>query len=333
MVNMNSNQLRKRAFAEKLKVYLAEYKNILVCEIDFVGSNQMQQIRIALRGKAVVLVGKNTVVRKVLRDVEGGNPKLSALMPLIAGNVGFVFTNESAAGIRKVIQENKRPAPAKVGVMATNAVIVPAGPTGLDPGQTAFFQSLEIATKIMRGSIEIINDVHLVATGQKVTASHVSLLSKMGIKPFSYGMKVASVYENGFVFDAAVLDMSESQIAAKWFSGVRAVAALSLMTGFPTTASVPFSVKNAFQKCLALTFVTSIKFKESEDLMALIKSGGGGAAPAGEKQAAPAAAKKAEVVEEEEEEEDLDMGGLFGNDDEEEEEGEEEDEEEEEEEE
>lgn len=264
---LNSNQQRKRVFAEKLRGLLHEYKNILVCSIDFVGSNQMQEIRIALRGRAVVLIGKNTVVRKVIRDELTKKPQLESLLPLIAGNVGFVFTNDSLADVRKVIQDNKRPAPAKVGVFATNAVVVPAGMTGMDPGQTAFFQSMEIATKISRGSIEILNDVHLIAEGDKVTASHVVLLGKMGIKPFSYGMKVQHVYEDGFVFAAAVLDMDENDLLNKWGVGLRHVAAVGNALGMPTKAAVPFSVKNAFRKLLAVAFATNLEFEEAKELL------------------------------------------------------------------
>eukprot|EP00457_Paulinella_chromatophora_P009245 gb/GEZN01009305.1/.p1 GENE.gb/GEZN01009305.1/~~gb/GEZN01009305.1/.p1 ORF type:complete len:332 (+),score=97.48 gb/GEZN01009305.1/:147-1142(+) len=324
---LNSKQVRKRTFAEKLKKLLHEYKNILICTIDFVGSNQMQEIRMALRGKGVVLIGKNTVVRKVMRDEMENNPKLESIMPLVVGNVGFVFTNGSNNEIRKIIQLNKKPAPAKVGVTATNDVVVPAGPTGLDPGQTGFFQTLEIATKIMRGSIEIINDVMLVKEGEKVNASHVGLLSKLKIRPFSYGMRVIHVYEDGFCFAAKVLDMAPSDLMSKWARGLRHVAALSLQLGMPTTASVPFSLKNAFRKLLAITMVTKATFPEAKDLSKMIAAAPAGGAAAAAKPAAKAP-EPAKVEEKEEEEEDLDMGGLFGGDDDEgEEEGEEWDEE------
>lgn len=63
-----------------------------------------------------------------------------------------------------------------------------AGPTGLEPTQTSFFQALGIATKINKGSIEIISDVKLCTQGEKVGPSEAVLLTKMGIKPFAYGV-------------------------------------------------------------------------------------------------------------------------------------------------
>ena len=93
--------------------------------------------------------------------------------------------NEDAKAVRDAILACKVPAAAKAGGLAPTDVFVPAGPTGLDPSQTAFFQSLNIATKIVKGAIEIINEVHLLKPGERVGNSEVSLLSKLNIKPFT----------------------------------------------------------------------------------------------------------------------------------------------------
>merc|ERR1712183_70198 len=55
---------------------------------------QMQEIRIALRGKATVLMGKNTMMRKAIRGYLDKNPDLERLLPHIKQNVGFVFAPE-----------------------------------------------------------------------------------------------------------------------------------------------------------------------------------------------------------------------------------------------
>lgn len=54
-------------------------------------------------------------------------------------------------------------------------------------------QALGIATKINKGTIEIVSDVHLIKTGDKVGASQATLLSKLGIKPFKYGLQILQV--------------------------------------------------------------------------------------------------------------------------------------------
>ena len=42
--------------------------------------------------------------------------------------------------------------------------------------------------------MEITTDVHLITAGVKVGSSEATLLAKLGIKPFSYGLVIRQVY-------------------------------------------------------------------------------------------------------------------------------------------
>lgn len=307
---------RKQEYFTRLQALLEEFTRILVVNVDNVGSKQIQNIRQALRGKAEVLMGKNTLIRKVFHDYlkeHEGHP-LESLVPLIKGNVGFVFTNGDLNEIRAVIDENQVPAPARVGAIAPVDVVVPAGPTGADPGQTSFFQALSIATKIQKGQIEIVNEVLLVHKGDKVGNSEAALLQKLEINPFSYGLDVTMVYDNGSIFDAAVLDLTEDDLCAKFVNGLRNVAAISLEIGLPTLASVPHSIANAFKNLVAIAVeCEEFSFEKADPYKAFLAdpSAFAVAAPAGGD--AGAGDDKAEEAEEEEEE--IDMGGgmdMFG---------------------
>lgn len=306
---ISADKLKYRARLEKL---LEDYRNVLVCEVDMVGSRQMQQVRQKLRGKAVLLMGKNTIIRKVIREYVEKNPKLAKLVNFVYGNVGLVFTNSDLSEIRKAIVDIKVPAPARVGAIAPADCFVPAGPTGLDPGQTSFFQALNIATKIVKGTIEIINQVHLIRSGDKVTPSAVSLLAKLDIKPFFFGVKVTNVYEDGAVYEASVLDLSEADLLGKFMNGVSKIAAISLGIGVPTAASMPHVVAGAFKKLVAIALATEITFKQAQSFKDYLANPDAFAA------AAPAAAggdkkdAKKEEEKKEKEESDQDMGfSLF----------------------
>jgi len=311
---------RKKRYKSKLEAAIQEYKNVLVVTVDNVGSFQLQKIRIALRGTAEILMGKNTLMRKVMREQIASNPKLENLLPQIRGNMGLIFTNGDLSKVRTLVTSNKVPAAAKSGTMAPSDVFVPAGPTGLDPGQTSFFQALNISTKIARGSIEISNDVHLIKKGDKVTSSAVALLSKLDMKPFFYGCMVKSVYENGSVYPAEILDITNDDLLAKFFGGVRRIAAIGLAIGYPTEASIGHNIANGFKKLLALSATSGYQFKEAE---AFFSKAAAAPAPTEKKEEkAPAAGgaggkKKEEKKEEPEEEEDVaggGFGGMFGDD-------------------
>ena len=90
------------------------------------------------------------------------------LLPHIVGNIGFVFTSAELVEIRDILLSNKKEAPAKAGAMAPLDVFVPPGNTGQGPEKTSFFQALAIPTKITKGTIEILSDIHLIKKDEKV---------------------------------------------------------------------------------------------------------------------------------------------------------------------
>lgn len=59
---MGGKSENKAAYFEKFRSLLEEFKTIFVVGIDNVSSQQMHESRIAMRGQAVVLMGKNTLV-------------------------------------------------------------------------------------------------------------------------------------------------------------------------------------------------------------------------------------------------------------------------------
>merc|ERR1719223_851073 len=116
------------------------------------------------------------------------------------------------------------------------------------------------------------------------------------------------VFQDATVFDAAVLDISDDVLIAKFMSGVANMAAFSREVGIPTEAGLPHAFGNAFKNVAALVGDIDFTFKEVEEVKKFLadptayKAANPGAA------AAPAAAsggggaakqEKAAVVEEE----------------------------------
>jgi len=306
----------KANYFTKIVQLLDDYPKCFIVGADNVGSKQMQQIRMSLRGTAVVLMGKNTMMRKAIRGHLERNPALEKLLAHIKGNVGFVFTRGDLVDVRDKLLENKVKAPARAGAIAPCPVVIPAQNTGLGPEKTSFFQALSIPTKISKGTIEIINDVHILKEGDKVGPSEATLLNMLNISPFNYGLIVEMVYDSGTIFEPKILDIKPEDLRVKFMEGVSRLAAVCLSIGYPTVASVPHSLINGFKNLLAVAAVTDVSFKEAETVKEFLKdpskfaAAAAAAAPAAAAEA-PKAAKK-EEKKEESEEEDEDMGfGLF----------------------
>ncbi|TLS26506.1 hypothetical protein PpBr36_05305 [Pyricularia pennisetigena] len=304
----------KAGYFDKLKGLLEEYKSIFIVGVDNVSSQQMHEIRQSLRGEAVVLMGKNTMVRRALKTFISESPEYERLLPYVKGNVGFVFTNSDLKEIRDKILQNRVRAPARAGAVAPDDVWIPAGNTGMEPGKTSFFQALGVPTKIARGTIEITTDLKLVEAGGKVGASEATLLNMLNISPFTYGLTVEQVYDQGNCFPSSVLDIGEEQLLKTFSSAIATIASISLALNFPTWPSVIHSLVNSYKNILSIALETEYSFPAVEELKDRIANPDAyaSAAPAAAAGGGDAPAAEAKKDESEEEQSDEDMGfGLF----------------------
>lgn len=303
-----------------------KFNKCLFVDADNVTSKQISIIRKTIRPMdACMIMGKNTLMRKALLDLivkpEEGDadyaekmenwvdrPHLNMIRDQLAANIGMIFTNGDLNEIKDVLDANSREAPAKVGAIAPDDVVVPPGGTGLDPKQTGFFQALNIATKIVKGNIEIVNPVTLIETGQKINQSQAALLDKLKIRPFEYKMHIKKFLDNGKLFDAKVLAMTPEAVRAKFAARAQNAIALSLGSGYVTSAAAPHLIANAFKNLASVSLAVDYDLPQLAAMKAAAAAGPAKAAAGGD--AAPA-----KEEEKEEEEADMDMGGMFGDDD------------------
>ncbi|EGE00113.1 ribosomal protein P0 [Trichophyton tonsurans CBS 112818] len=294
---MGGKSEAKAAYFDKLKSLLDEYRSIFIVNVDNVSSQQMHEIRLALRGEGVVLMGKNTMVRRALKGFISDNPEYERLLPFVKGNVGFIFTNGDLKEIREKIISNRVAAPARAGAIAPVDVYIPAGNTGMEPGKTSFFQALGVPTKIARGTIEITTELRLVEAKTKVGPSEATLLNMLNISPFTYGMTVA-----------------QDHLLSVFQSAVNNIACVSLAANFPTMPSVIHSLINTYKKCVAIGIETEYSWESIEELKDRIANPDAyvstGPAVTETKEDKPK--EEAKVEEEEEESDEGGFGDLFG---------------------
>jgi len=276
-------------------------------------------------------VEKNTVVKKAiglrLEPPEEKDPDFEFRKPLYTkipqidklrayckGKVGFIFSDAPVFELKPLIESNKIPAPAKVGTIAPVEVVIPPGPTGLDPSQISFFHTLNISTKIQKGQIEITKEFRVCEQGKKIGNSEAAILQKLNIKPFAFGMEILYVYDDGSILTPEVFNLNPDELLGKIRAAAAAITAISLAIGDPNTLSIPHMIVNGFKNIAAIALETGIPLKELEGLKTSSggASSGGGAAPVQGKQEE---AKPAAVEEKKPEEEEVDIGDMFGGED------------------
>jgi len=257
---------RKSDYFSKVHALFRQYRKAFIVGIDNVGSSQMHLIRASIRDQAVLLMGKNTMIKKAMKDIVPEMPDIESLFPYIKGNVGFVFTNGDLKTVRDAMVSHKIAAPAKVGSISQCTVSIPAGNTGISPDKTSFFQALGISTKVVKGAIEILNDVLILKEGDRVGASESELLGMLNIMPFTYGIVCYYCYDNGAIFEPEMLDVTDNTLLSIYNKALNSIAALSLRVSFPTAASIPHSVIAGFKNLLAVSLSSEYSFPASEKL-------------------------------------------------------------------
>jgi large subunit ribosomal protein LP0 len=227
-------RVKKENYYERIQEQAAKYRNCLFINADNVSSLQISKLRARLRGiGAYMIMGKNTLMKSALthantkpeegdadyeqrKDGWAFSPTIDKIITQLKGNTNLIFTNGDLSEVKTILDSEVRESPAKAGMIAPKDVSVPVGPTGLDPKQTNFFQTLQIQTKIVKGQIDIIAEKQVIFVDTKVDSTQAALLDKLKIYPFEYKMKVTKILQNENIFDAAVLDLSSAIILAKF---------------------------------------------------------------------------------------------------------------------
>ena len=319
----------KSARWEEFQQACLEYKKVMFVEVDNVTSKQICVMRKQLRAiGAKMVMGKNTHFKAAIADIVtepdqrkedyeekmarfGGwkpRPHLNVIRDQLIGNTGLIFTNGDLGAIKDILDTQARAAPAKVGSVAPKEVVVEPGPTGMDPKQTQFFQALNIATKIVRAQIEIVNAVTVIGEGDKISPSQAALLDKLKICPFEYKMNIRAFMDNGKLFDAKVLSITPDAILGFFQAGANNLTSISLASGYCISSAAPHMIINAFKNLAGAAIAGNYDFPQLAAIKNAAKAGPGPAAGGG----GGAAAAKEEAPVEEEPEEDVDMGDLFG---------------------
>jgi large subunit ribosomal protein L10 len=254
----------KKEIFEDLTELLKKYSVIAVADLQKVRSSQIQEIRKKLRGKAELVVAKNTILRKASEKAASTKEKVDQFAQSLTGSKVLIFTQMNPFELIIFLNKNKVRVPAKGGDVATADIMVPAGNTGLQPGPViSEFNEAKVQTRIESGSIFVAKDTTVVHKGDVIPVKIASLLSKLGMKPMEAGLTLSYAYDNGLIlgpndllFD---LDKMKGDIAsaARMAFGVAVEATIIL----PQTA--PMIISKAYRQAVAVSVESGFFTKET----------------------------------------------------------------------
>lgn len=86
----------------------------------------------------------------------------------------------------------------------------------------------------------------------------------LNISPFTYGITVLHVYDQGALFSPSILDITEEAFIKHFMTAIENVSSISLALNYPTIVSVTHSLINAYKDVMAISIASDYLFGATE---------------------------------------------------------------------
>jgi large subunit ribosomal protein L10 len=180
-------------------------KTVMIISIKGLPSAQFQDIKKKLRDKAKIVVAKTSLIHHALDKC--GIKELHELAKHVTDSTAILFSNEDAFEIAAILSDNKSPAKAKPGQVATEDIEIKAGPTSLMPGpDISALSAVGLTPKVEGGKIAILKDKVLVKKGSTISGNIAAILAKLEVVPFEVGIDPVAAYMNEKVYSNIKVD-------------------------------------------------------------------------------------------------------------------------------
>jgi large subunit ribosomal protein L10 len=258
---------KKEIFTDLVQL-LEKYSVIAVADLEKVRSSQIQEIRKKLRGKADLIVAKNTILRKASVSIASKKENVDKFAEGLTGSKVLIFTQMDPFELIMFLNRNKVRVPAKGGDIATSDIIVPAGNTGLQPGPViSEFNEAKVQTRIEAGSIFVARDTVVASKGEAISTKTASLLSKLGMKPMEAGLILSSAYDNGLVLGANDLTFDLDQMKSDFDSAARLAFSVAVEANIMLPQTAPAIISKAYRQAVAVSVEAGFFTKDTAQLI------------------------------------------------------------------
>ncbi|MFA4877930.1 MAG: 50S ribosomal protein L10 [Methanoregula sp.] len=246
-----------------IKKNAKEYKLIGLVDMYGIPAQQVQQIRRNLRGKAVIKVTRNTLIKHAFEEIGGDVKNLSKY---ISGHSAIIFTNDNPFKLFKQLEKTKTKMAAKAGEKAPEDIVIEKGPTSFKPGPiVGELQQAGIPAAIEGGKVKIRETKTVVKKGAVISAKLATVLAKLDIKPMDVGLALQVAYHDGGIFEPSVLSVDETVILGQIALASRQALALSVEAAYPTKDSMAAILEKAVRDARGVAIEAAIYEKDVVD--------------------------------------------------------------------
>jgi large subunit ribosomal protein L10 len=253
----------KRKEVEEIKKNAGLYTLVGLVDMYGIPAAQVQQIRRNLRGKALIRMTRNTLIKHAFDEMGGDVQGLTRYM---SGHSALIFTNENPFRLYKALEKTKTKMAAKAGEKAPEDIVVGKGPTSFKPGPiVGELQQVGIPAAIEAGKVKIKETKTVVKKGAVISKKVADVLSKLDIRPMDIGLILQVAYYEESIFEPSVLAIDEAVIIGQIGQAAMEAFNLSVNAAIPTKETIAPILTKAVREARGLAVEASIYEKDVID--------------------------------------------------------------------
>tara|TARA_B100001971_G_C18232362_1_gene564760 strand:+ start:414 stop:1268 length:855 start_codon:yes stop_codon:yes gene_type:complete len=258
----------KKEKVENIKNLAKTWSVIISTKLNKVRTAQVMSIRKNFAGQIVVLVSKNRLTDRALKDTK--LPNIDKFAEKVKGQNALMFTNINPFKLGLIFDKNKIDLSAKVGDIATGDIVITAGNTGIPAGPVlSDFKEAKVKTRIDGGNIVVSEDSVVATAGDELSGKLAGLLSKLGLKPIKAGMELSSVYWEGLILEGDNVKINLNDYTKNISQAVQNSFVLATEIAYPVKEILEITIPKIHQDAINLS--VKINYVTDETLTKLIE--------------------------------------------------------------
>ena len=258
----------KKEAVDELASRIAKSKVVGVIDVRGVPAPAFQTMRTNLRGKAEIVMLKNTLLKIALAEAGKKKNGVEKLVDTVDGQCAIVTSDLNPFRLFKQLDATKTRMPARGGETAPDDIEVKAGDTPFKPGPVVGeLQKAGLPAAIEQGKVIIKKDKLLVKKGDKIPRDVALVLGKLEIFPLMVGLDLHAVFEDGMVFKKDVLAVDDDAFRTMFQQAAVGALNLSVFIAYPTKQSIRLMLAKAHMDSINLAVNADIANKDTIKIM------------------------------------------------------------------
>jgi mRNA turnover protein 4 len=189
----------KEQLIQDVRAALELYSHVYTFDFQNFRTSNMKDVREAW-AESRFFMGNNKVMQVALGRTpeEAWKPNLNRLAAFINGHCGLFFTNSPKSEVKKFFNEYTATDYARMGDAATVDFVIPKGPLeNFQHTMEAQLRTLGLPVRLVRGVIQVEQNVQVCKVGDALTAESAKLLKLFGKESVEFKLNLTANWSNG----------------------------------------------------------------------------------------------------------------------------------------